>query len=168
MRKFAAESSKRTTIVTKKYLDTMKRMCLLAIAIICCIIIQAQRVTIPVSRQQLEQSPEGPFEATWKSLEQNYRTPEWFMDAKFGIFIHWGVYSVPAAGSEWYPKHMYNTMSRDHQQRWGKQNQFGYKDFIPMFKAEAVRGEGMKFGVSNHRIENWDLPLTPQLDLKLK
>ena len=170
------------------------------------------RVTIPVSRQQLEQSPEGPFEATWKSLEQNYRTPEWFMDAKFGIFIHWGVYSVPAAGSEWYPKHMYNAMSVDHQKRWGKQSQFGYKDFIPMFKAEkfnakawaelfrkagaryviptaehhdgfamydskltrwnamqmgpkrdvigelaeAVRGEGMKFGVSNHRIENWD------------
>ena len=170
------------------------------------------RKTIAVTREQLEQSPEGPYEATWKSLEQNYRTPEWFQDAKFGIFIHWGVYSVPAAGSEWYPKHMYNAMSRDHQKKWGKQNLFGYKDFIPMFKAEkfdpkawaelfkeagaryviptaehhdgfamyesiltrwnakqmgpkrdvigelaaAVRAEGMKFGVSNHRIENWD------------
>ena len=42
----------------------------------------------------------------YTAVGQNYCTPEWFMDAKFGIFFHWGVYSVSAIGSEWYPKHM--------------------------------------------------------------
>ena len=101
------------------------------------------RTTIPVSREDLErfclaanQKPEGPYEASWQSIAEHYRTPEWFKDAKFGIFIHWGVYSVPAAGSEWYPKHMYNGLAKAHREKWGRQSQFGYKDFIPMFKAE--------------------------------
>lgn len=170
------------------------------------------RVTIPVSREQLERCPEGPYKASWQSIAEHYRTPEWFKDAKFGIFIHWGVYSVPAAGSEWYPKHLYNGLAKSHKEKWGRQSKFGYKDFIPMFKAEkfdpqqwaelfseagaryviptaehydgfamyesnltrwnakemgpqrdiigelakAVRNKGLKFGVSNHRIENWD------------
>jgi alpha-L-fucosidase len=46
------------------------------------------------------------YQATWESLSK-YKTPDWFRDAKFGIFIHWGVYSVPAFGSEWYPRQMY-------------------------------------------------------------
>ena len=49
---------------------------------------------------------EGPFDPTWDSLE-SYEIPQWYKDAKFGIFIHWGVYSVPAYGSEWYPRQMY-------------------------------------------------------------
>jgi alpha-L-fucosidase len=80
----------------------------------------------------------GPFEPTWASLE-NYRVPDWYMDAKFGIFIHWGVYSVPAFGNEWYPRNMYVQGSPEfehHVKTWGKQNEFGYKDFIPMFGAE--------------------------------
>ena len=48
----------------------------------------------------------GPYQATWESL-QKYEVPEWYLDAKFGIFIHWGVYSVPAFGNEWYPRNMY-------------------------------------------------------------
>jgi alpha-L-fucosidase len=48
----------------------------------------------------------GPFRADWKSLE-SYQPPDWYFDAKFGIFIHWGVYSVPAFGNEWYPREMY-------------------------------------------------------------
>ena len=43
---------------------------------------------------------QGPFRPDWDSL-QKYETPDWYRDAKFGIFIHWGVYSVPAFGSEW-------------------------------------------------------------------
>jgi len=83
----------------------------------------------------------GPFEANWDSLA-NYEIPEWYQDAKFGIFIHWGVYSVPAFGSEWYPREMYNAeKSRrgifdHHKEKWGAADEFGYKDFIPMFKAE--------------------------------
>ena len=80
----------------------------------------------------------GPFRADWASL-QAYRSPSWYDDAKFGIFIHWGVYSVPAFGSEWYSRNMYVQGSKEfehHVATYGPQSKFGYKDFIPMFKAE--------------------------------
>jgi len=85
------------------------------------------------------QLPEGPFQPTWESLE-NYRVPEWYVDAKFGIFIHWGLYSVPAFGNEWYPRNMYIVDSpefKHHLATYGPHTQCGYKDFIPMFKAES-------------------------------
>jgi alpha-L-fucosidase len=50
---------------------------------------------------------EGPFRADWDSLTTGYRVPDWYVDGKFGIFIHWGPYSVPAYSSEWYPREMY-------------------------------------------------------------
>ncbi len=78
------------------------------------------------------------YEPTWESLKQ-YRAPQWYMDAKFGIFIHWGVYCVPAFGNEWYPRNMYwqgTPEFEHHLKTYGPQNKFGYKDFIPMFKAE--------------------------------
>ncbi|MFZ1159530.1 MAG: alpha-L-fucosidase, partial [Candidatus Sulfotelmatobacter sp.] len=81
---------------------------------------------------------EGPFRPDWESL-QNYKVPDWYMDAKFGIFIHWGVYSVPAFGSEWYPRMMYTKGSEEYKHHiatYGTQDKFGYKDFIPLFKAE--------------------------------
>jgi alpha-L-fucosidase len=80
----------------------------------------------------------GPFRPDWESL-QDYQVPDWYKDAKFGIFIHWGVYSVPAFGSEWYPRVMYIAGSEEykhHRATYGPQDQFGYKDFIPRFKAE--------------------------------
>jgi alpha-L-fucosidase len=80
----------------------------------------------------------APFHANWDSLAQ-YRTPEWFRDAKFGIFLHWGVYSVPAFANEWYPRNMYiqGNPAYEHQiATYGPQSKFGYKDFIPMFRAE--------------------------------
>src|SRR5207245_8523135 len=54
----------------------------------------------------------GPFQASWESLEK-YTVPDWYLDAKFGIFIHWGVYAVPAFGSEWYPRNMYQQGSKE-------------------------------------------------------
>ncbi|MEO8413368.1 MAG: alpha-L-fucosidase [Ginsengibacter sp.] len=78
------------------------------------------------------------YQADWNSLKK-YQAPEWFRDAKFGIFIHWGVYSVPAFGSEWYPRQMYIKGTKEfehHVHTYGPQNKFGYKDFIPLFKAE--------------------------------
>ena len=81
---------------------------------------------------------QGPFRPDWESL-QKYQVPEWYKDAKFGIFIHWGVYSVPAFGSEWYPREMYQQSSEEYKHHiatYGPQDKFGYKDFIPMFKAE--------------------------------
>ncbi|WP_431196247.1 alpha-L-fucosidase, partial [Maribacter dokdonensis] len=47
------------------------------------------------------------FEPNWESIKKNYKDPEWFNDQKFGIFIHWGAYAVPAYSSEWYPRRMY-------------------------------------------------------------
>jgi alpha-L-fucosidase len=81
---------------------------------------------------------DGPFRPDWTSLSQ-YQVPDWYRDAKFGIFIHWGVYSVPAFGSEWYPRQMYLAGSKENQHQvsvHGPLTDFGYKDFIPMFKAE--------------------------------
>jgi len=81
---------------------------------------------------------EGPFKPTWESLE-NFQVPQWYIDGKFGIFIHWGVYSVPAFGNEWYPRNMYKQGTREfdhHIKTYGPQKDFGYKDFIPMFTAE--------------------------------
>ena len=81
---------------------------------------------------------EGPFRPDWESL-QRYEVPEWYKDAKFGIFIHWGVYSVPAFGNEWYPRNMYREDSEEYKHHiatYGPQDKFGYKDFIPLFKAE--------------------------------
>jgi len=80
----------------------------------------------------------GPFRANWDSLGA-YRVPGWFRDAKFGIFIHWGVYSVPAFGNEWYSRNMYvqgNPAFLHQVATYGPQSKFGYKDFIPMFRAE--------------------------------
>ncbi|HEX3777158.1 MAG TPA: alpha-L-fucosidase [Polyangiaceae bacterium] len=79
----------------------------------------------------------GPFAPTWSSL-QKYQMPAWFRDAKFGIFIHWGVYSVPAFANEWYSRNMYQPGSREflhHRATYGDQTKFGYKDFIPRFTA---------------------------------
>jgi alpha-L-fucosidase len=81
---------------------------------------------------------QGPFRADWESL-QKYEAPEWYRDAKFGIFIHWGVYSVPAFSNEWYPRNMYEPgfdAYTHHVATYGTQDKFGYKDFVPMFKAE--------------------------------
>lgn len=153
------------------------------------------------------------YEPTWESLS-TYLVPEWYKDAKFGIFIHWGVYSVPAFGNEWYPRNMYLQGTEEykhHLKTYGPQSKFGYKDFIPMFRgenfdperwaqlfkqagaryvvpvaehhdgfamydsalsrwtaarmgpkrdiigelAQAVRNQGMIFGVSSHRAEHW-------------
>ena len=86
----------------------------------------------------------GPFTADWDSLAGN-GVADWYRDAKLGIFIHWGVYAVPAFGNEWYPRRMYlNEIDRrrnvnvfeHHLATWGPQKTFGYKDFIPMFTAE--------------------------------
>jgi len=158
----------------------------------------------------------GPFQPNWDSLAE-FRIPNWYKDAKFGLFIHWGVYSVPGYGNEWYPREMYKAdksrrdIHEHHLETYGKPSEFGYKDFIPMFRAErfdpdewatlfksagaryvipvaehhdgfamydsdytewsaakmgpkkdiigelskAVRKQGLIFGLSSHRVENW-------------
>lgn len=80
----------------------------------------------------------GPFSDSWESL-CTYEPAKWYRNAKFGIFIHWGVYSVPAFGNEWYPRKMYLKGSAEyehHRKTYGDHKDFGYKDFIPMFRGE--------------------------------
>ena len=169
--------------------------------------------------------PPGLFQPTWDSLKENYRVPAWFNGAKFGLFMHWGLYSVPAHGSEWYEKHMYvnGGIGQWHVDHFGPQDKFGYKDFIPLFTqsnfnagawadlfkksgakfvvptaehhenfalwdsqvtpfnavnmgphrdligelSKAVRKQGLKFGVSNHGIENFQF-INPPADMAEK
>ena len=78
---------------------------------------------------------QGPYSADWDSLVA-YTPPRWYQDAKFGVFLHWGVYSVPAFKNEWYSRYMYREGSPEfshHVQTYGPQAEFGYKDFIPQF-----------------------------------
>jgi alpha-L-fucosidase len=69
-----------------------------------------------------------------KNIAANYQIPEWFRDAKFGIFLHWGIYAVPAYQHEWYPKNMYGEWRDWHVASYGAD--FGYKDFLPSFTAD--------------------------------
>ncbi len=95
---------------------------------------ERKRLLAVVAKGKLD----GPFRPDWASL-QGHKTPQWYADAKFGIFIHWGVYSLPAFGSEWYSRDMYVQGSPEyahHIATYGPQTKFGYKDFIPKFTAE--------------------------------
>lgn len=88
---------------------------------------------------------EKKYEPTWESLEKHNEAPEWFKDAKLGIYFHWGVYSVPAYGNEWYPRWMHfewHDIGKHHWEKYGHPSEFGYHDFVPMFKAEHFDAEG--------------------------
>jgi alpha-L-fucosidase len=85
----------------------------------------------------------GPFEPTWDSIREHYTVPQWFIDAKFGITMHWGLFSVAAYHNEWYERYMYTTFADWHAQHFGPQDQFGYKDFIPLFKATDFNADDL-------------------------
>ena len=120
------------------------------------------------------------FEPTWQSLERHEAVPEWMRDAKFGIYCHWGVYSVPAYGNEQYFHYMHDegvglmNARQRHEQIYGPLTRFGYHDFIPMFKAEKFnadewaelfRSSGARFAglVGEHHdgFSMWDSKYTP-------
>jgi alpha-L-fucosidase len=85
----------------------------------------------------VEPTARGQFSPTWESLE-NYRTPEWYKDAKFGIWAHWGPQCQPEHG-DWYARRMYMEGDADykfHVQHYGHPSQFGFKDVIHTWKAE--------------------------------
>ncbi len=110
----------------------------------------------------------GPFAPTWDSLAR-YEVPEWFRDAKFGIWAHWGPQCQPEAG-DWYARHLY---SQDHRQQshhlahYGHPSTFGFKDVIHRWKAEPWEPEKLVafykrvgaryfFAMANHH-DNLDL-----------
>jgi len=89
---------------------------------------------LPASARSLP----SPYQPTWDSLAQ-HRCPDWYRDAKFGIYYHWGLYSVPAFGNEWYSRFMYLPGRPEHDHHlatYGPLNKFGYKDFAGAFTAE--------------------------------
>ncbi|WP_255417200.1 alpha-L-fucosidase [Proteiniphilum sp. X52] len=91
-------------------------------------------------------SPKGTdlFQPNWDNIAEYYQFPEWYVDAKFGIFIHWGVFTVPAFDNEWYSRNMYqkdHKVYKHHIETWGPHDKFGYKDFIPLFKAEQFNAQ---------------------------
>lgn len=90
---------------------------------------------------------DGPFQPTWESLSRN-ALPQWVKDAKFGVYTHWGVYSVPAHGGPDYIRNLYEGSRTDakgvysyHIRKYGPLAEFGYKDFIPMFTAREFDAE---------------------------
>ncbi|MGO4539693.1 alpha-L-fucosidase [Paenibacillus sp. 2TAB19] len=85
----------------------------------------------------------GKFKDNWDSLSA-FEVPDWYSRAKFGIFIHWGLYSIQAHYSEWYSRNMYIQGSdeyKHHLATYGEHKDFGYKDFIPMFTAANFNAE---------------------------
>ena len=168
----------------------------------------------------------GRSQETWQSVHDNYQIPDWMVNGKLGIFIHFGLYSIPAHGSEWYEKHMYSNAAirnwhiqtlraarpvrvqglhpevhaaevrpepvgqglqgqrgpwvmptaehHDGYSLWdSKANPFNsvrtgpHRDFVGEL-GKAVRGQGMKFGVTNHTIEHYDFIETRKIPAGMK
>ncbi|AMR32276.1 alpha-L-fucosidase [Mucilaginibacter sp. PAMC 26640] len=100
-------------------------------------IIAALTASVHTVHAQDLQINKGPFKPTVKSLKE-YKYPEWFRDAKFGIWAHWGPQAVPRQG-DWYARNMYEENSRQnkyHVAHYGTPSKFGFKDLIPLWKAE--------------------------------
>ncbi len=132
---------------------------------------------IAAALKDLPAIPPGPFQESWDSIQQNYKDPDWFRDGKFGIMMHWGIYSVPAHGSEWYVRYMYGGnkgMMDWHTEHFGPPTKFGYKDFLPRFTAakwdpDAWAGlftqAGAKYvfapGEHHDGFSNWDSAINP-------
>lgn len=96
----------------------------------------------PMAGGSLQPMAGGPFQPTWESL-QAYQTPEWYRNAKFGIWAHWGPQCQPEAG-DWYARNMYQEGSwqyKIHLQKYGHPSKFGFKDVINEWKAEKWNPE---------------------------
>ncbi|MBK1875943.1 alpha-L-fucosidase [Pelagicoccus mobilis] len=117
------------------------------------------------------------FKLDWTEFHQFENEPEWFKDSKIGIYFHWGPYSVPEHSSEWYPRWMHfegHPVYKHHVEKYGHPSEFGYHDFVPMFKAEhfdagewaeLFKKAGARFAgpVAEHHdgFAMWDSEITP-------
>ncbi len=129
-------------------------------------------VIVDTSREPVA---EGKFQPSWQSLQQ-YQTPEWFRDAKFGIWAHWGPQCEPERG-DWYAREMYsqgNYKYREHLKLYGHPSTNGFKDVIHEFKAEnwdpdkllalyQRAGARYFFALANHHdnFDNYDSKYQP-------
>ena len=114
-------------------------------------------------------------EHSWSDVM--HAVPEWFQDAKFGLFFHWGPYCVPSYENEWYSRNMYkigSTQSMHHIETYGELRDFGYKDFFDDFTganfnadrwADLVEKSGAKYAgpVAEHadNFSMWNSHINP-------
>ncbi len=126
---------------------------------------QDYKVKVQETDEQMER---GRFEPTWQSLAE-YDVPEWFRDAKFGIWAHWGPQCVEASG-DWMARKLYQEGSYQynyHVEHYGHPSEFGFKDVLPLFKAERWQPDSLVayykkigakyfFALGNHH-DNYDL-----------
>ena len=134
-----------------------------------------------MANTQAEPIAPGKFQPTWQSLAQ-YEFPEWFRDAKFGIWAHWGPQCQPEKG-DWYARNMYqqynkkgepNPIYQYHLEHYGHPSVFGFKDVIPLWKAEnwdpeklmaLYKKAGAKYfmALANHHdnFDTWDSKYQP-------
>ena len=109
-------------------------------------------IGLPATQAQIQN-----FQPNFSSLEKSNPVPEWFKDAKFGIYFHWGVYSVPAYANEWYPRNMYiknSNENKHHTNIYGRPLAWPYNKFITGAKdhsgnfvqfAPVLKSQGGKF-----------------------
>ena len=128
----------------------------------------AWRTRAVTTAQSARTIARGPFQPTWESLVQNYRAPEWFRDAKFGIWAHWSAQCVPEQG-DWYARRMYqqgDSAYDYHVKTYGHPSKFGFMEIDNLWKAERWEPEklmalykraGAKyfFALANHH-DNFD------------
>jgi alpha-L-fucosidase len=119
----------------KMKVNLLKKVVLTALLIITATIFAS-------AQQETQRTKLEPFKPNEESLHQ-YKYPEWFRDAKFGIWAHWGPQAVPRQG-DWYARKIYEEGSDDykyHVAHYGHPSKFGYKDIIPLWKAERWNPE---------------------------
>ncbi len=144
----------------------MKKL-LIAILTICQIPMYAQTYKVPVSEAD-EPMMTGEFQPNWESLSA-YEVPDWFRDAKFGIWAHWGPQCVEGSG-DWMARELYmegTGKANYHREHYGHPSEVGFKDILPQFKAEHWNPEQLVafykeigaqyfFALGNHH-DNFDL-----------
>lgn len=130
-------------------------------------LIAQQQYAVPVDETE-EPMCRGQYEPTWESLRQ-YEVPEWFRNAKFGIWAHWGPQCVEGSG-DWMAREMYMEGTgkyKYHRQNYGHPSEVGFKDILPLFKAENWDADALVkfykecgaqyfFALGNHH-DNFDL-----------
>ena len=147
--------------------NNMKALYLIALAFLSQYVF-AQNNTIHVSEAQ-EPMKTGQFEPTWESLRSGYQVPEWFRNAKFGIWAHWGPQCVEGSG-DWMARELYMEGSKAykwHREHYGHPSEVGFKDILPLFRAEKWNPDSLVayykslgaryfFVLGNHH-DNYDL-----------
>lgn len=152
----------------------MKTRILLACLLFSVGSLSAQDYQVPVSEKD-EPMMKGKFQPTWESLE-NYQVPEWFRNVKFGIWAHWGPQCVEGSG-DWMARSLYMEGSSEykhHVANYGHPSEFGFKDIIPLWKAENWNpdklvafykkiGAQYFFALGNHHdnMDLWDSKYQP-------